>query len=425
MNNCVGISPTQELVPRTGMIQMGINTRVGPIARTVEDAARILSVIAGYDPSDPLTAFGIGRLPEKPYETFAHETSLKGLRIGVVREYMDKKLFTKADEENIDIVSRAVEELKKLGATVIDPGEGGELFTKYIQALNPMLMNANYTKLYPETFPVGADGKPTTDQIATLVAFALDPSKAPGKFTLRDLGGNAPGGASVRGSAAAANNGEGRYTMNLYLRQRGDSNIKSLTDLYTKASFFTDVNYASQKSTLESSDKVTVLDLAERMQRRFAVQQIILQAYADLNLDAVVYPTSNVPPNKLGSPAEPPANGRNSVWSFLGQQGFPAMTVQAGFTTQVYDRIRDPAAPPPAPGWARPGGSYGPGTGEPTIMVGPTPAKLPVGMDIVGRPFGEPTLIKIAAAFEKATHHRTPPPDFGPLKNGNETNVNQ
>jgi Asp-tRNA(Asn)/Glu-tRNA(Gln) amidotransferase A subunit family amidase len=425
MNNCVGISPTQELVPRTGMIQMGINTRVGPIARTVEDAARILSVIAGYDPSDPLTAFGLGRLPEKPYETFAHETSLKGLRIGVVREYMDKKLFTKADEENIDIVSRAVEELKKLGATVIDPGEGGELFTKYIQALNPMLMNSNYTKLYPETFPVGADGKPTTDQIATLVAFALDPSKAPGKFTLRDLGGNAPGGASVRGSAAAANNGEGRYTMNLYLRRRGDSNIKSLTDLYTKASFFTDVNYASQKSTLESSDKVTVLDLAERMQRRFAVQQIILQAYADLNLDAVVYPTSNVPPNKLGSPAEPPANGRNSVWSFLGQQGFPAMTVQAGFTTQVYDRIRDPAAPPPAPGWARPGGSYGPGTGEPTIMVGPTPAKLPVGMDIVGRPFGEPTLIKIAAAFEKATHHRTPPPDFGPLKNGNETNVNQ
>jgi hypothetical protein len=36
-------------------------------------------------------------------------------------------------------------------------------------------------------------------------------------------------------------------------------------------------------------------------------------------------------------------------------------------------------------------------------------------MDIVGRPFGEPTILKIAAAFEKATHHRAPPPDFGPV----------
>jgi len=60
---------------------MGINTRIGPIARTVEDAARVFSVISGYDPKDPLTAFAAGRKPEQPYETFTHETTLKGLRI--------------------------------------------------------------------------------------------------------------------------------------------------------------------------------------------------------------------------------------------------------------------------------------------------------------------------------------------------------
>jgi hypothetical protein len=76
MNNAVGISPTQELVPRTGMIQMGINTRVGPIARTVEDAARVLTVIAGYDPSDPLTAFAIGRTPEQPALRELHARNL-------------------------------------------------------------------------------------------------------------------------------------------------------------------------------------------------------------------------------------------------------------------------------------------------------------------------------------------------------------
>jgi amidase len=412
MNNSVGISPTQELVPRTGMIQMGINTRVGPIARTVEDAAKILSVIAGYDVSDPLTAFSIGRTPEQPYETFTKETSLKGLRIGVVREYMDKSKFTKADEENIDIVSKAVEELKKLGATVVDPGEGGELFADYIKKLHPMLMNSTYAKQNPDAFPMNADGTPKTDQIATLVDYYIDPAKAVGKLTLRDIGGNQGG--------ATANNGEGKFAFEVYLRERGDANIKTLTDLYTRANFYTDPNYENRHANLESMDKVMALDTAARMQRRFAVQQIILQAYADMKLDAVVYPTSNIPPAKLGSPAEPSINGRSSVWSFLGQQGFPVVTVPAGFTTKVYDREHDPKAPPPPAGWARPGGGGGAGPNpsgyvEPTILVGPTSAKLPVGMDIVGRPFGEPTILKIAAAFEKATHYRTPPPDFGPV----------
>ncbi|HEY0944387.1 MAG TPA: amidase family protein, partial [Opitutaceae bacterium] len=216
-----------------------------------------------------------------------------------------------------------------------------------------------------------------------------------------------------RAAPGGGSNGEGRYTMNLYLRERGDATIKSLTDLYTRANFYNDPNFANRKSSLENSDKTMAMDMAVRMQRRFAVQTIILQAFADLKLDALVYPTSNVPPAKLGAPAEPAVNGRRSVWSFLGQQGFPVITVPAGFTTHVYDRVRDPKAPPPPPGWSRDSG-FG-SDDEPTILVGPTPAKLPVGMDIVGRPFAEPTILKIAAAFEAATHHRTPPADFGPL----------
>ncbi|MET0986037.1 MAG: amidase family protein, partial [Steroidobacteraceae bacterium] len=87
--NSVGISPTQELVSRDGMIGLGINTRVGPICRTVEDAAKILDAFAGYDPKDPLTVFSIGRKPTQPYASFTQDKSLSGVRIGVVREYMD------------------------------------------------------------------------------------------------------------------------------------------------------------------------------------------------------------------------------------------------------------------------------------------------------------------------------------------------
>ena len=410
-NSAVGIAGTQELVSRAGMIQMGINTRVGPIARTVEDAARILTVIAGYDPKDELTAFSVGRMPDKPYESFTHAQSLKGLRIGVVREYMDKAQFTKADEESIDLVNKAVEELKKLGATIVDPGEHGELFTKYIQALNPMLQNANYMKQHPESFPVSADGKPSNDHVLTLASMVVDPSKAPGKFTLRDLGGEGGGGAAGGGSAG---NGEGKLAFDVYLAQRGDANIKTLADLVTKANFANDPAYPSRKPSMENMDKAMTYDSADRMQLRFAVQTIILQAFADMKLDAVVYPTGNIPPSKLGQPAEPNVNGRGGVWTFLGRQGFPAITVPCGFTTQVYDRIRDPNAPASADDGAR-ATEGGRNNNIPTILTGPFPAKLPVGIDFLGRPFSEPTLLKIAGAYEHATKLRRPPADFGPL----------
>lgn len=70
------------------MIQQGLNTRTGPMCKTVEDAARILDVIAGFDPNDELTAFSVGRLPKKPYYNYASAKRLDGIRIGVVREFM-------------------------------------------------------------------------------------------------------------------------------------------------------------------------------------------------------------------------------------------------------------------------------------------------------------------------------------------------
>jgi hypothetical protein len=50
-----------------------------------------------------------------------------------------------------------------------------------------------------------------------------------------------------------------------------------------------------------------------------------------------------------------------------------------------------------------------------TELIGPVAASLPVGVDVVARPFGEPTLLRIAAAYEAATQHRRAPPGFGPL----------
>ena len=393
-NNSVGIAPTQELVSRDGMIQQGINTRVGPICRTVEDAARVLDVIAGYDPKDELTAFSVGRLPADGYASHAEPGRLEGLRIGVVREYMDKKAFTKEDEETIDLVSAAAAELGRLGATLVDPGPGGALFDQCVRRWHPLLHDRQFTAEYPDRFPFEADGTPYGNHIATLIELAADPDLVPEEIGFRTLD-NPP------------TTGQRRYWLDRYLSERGDANIRSTGDLLEKANFYGDPNFPDHRARHERTLEEHGLDMAARMQNRFAVQTMVIACMAELELDAVVYPTSNIPPVKLGSPRGPEINGRprGGVWSFLGRNGFPAITVPAGFTTVMYDRIRVPSTPESASG----------DVDSETEIVGPVPARVPVGMDIVARPFGEPTILRIAAAYEAATRHREPPADFGPL----------
>lgn len=129
------------------------------------------------------------------------------------------------------------------------------------------------------------------------------------------------------------------------------------------------------------------------MQGRFALQTILLQCMREQRLDALVSPMSTVPPRKLTAPREPVSNGRSPIgWSLIGQQGFPVITVPAGFTTHVWDRVAD---------------------GDGTRLVGSVEAALPVGVDFIARPFDEPLLFRIAAAYEAATKHRRPPPELG------------
>jgi Asp-tRNA(Asn)/Glu-tRNA(Gln) amidotransferase A subunit family amidase len=183
--------------------------------------------------------------------------------------------------------------------------------------------------------------------------------------------------------------------MNRYLQERGDANIKTGEDLINKANFYDDPNFPDRKQARQTAERTTVLDTSLRLQTRFAFQNLLLQCMQEQRLDALASPMSTVPPRKLTAPREPNANGRSPIgWSFIGQQGFPAITVPAGFTTEIWDRERD---------------------GNGTRLIGPVRASLPVGIDFIARPFDEAMLVRIASAFEAATRHRKPPPDFGPL----------
>jgi Asp-tRNA(Asn)/Glu-tRNA(Gln) amidotransferase A subunit family amidase len=297
---------------------------------------------------------------------------------------MNRGLLAQADEQSLDLVEGAIADLRALGATIVDPGPEGSLFQPCIVRHAPELLNAAFARQQRQLFPVDASGQPAADQIAVLLDLQADPARVPESVSLRSLGG---------GLGAQ---GEGKYMMNRYLRERGDANIRSNADLIAKATFYEDPNFPDRRRARENAERATVLDTSARVQGRVAVQTILLQCMQEHRLDALVAPMATVPPRKLTAPREPAVNGRSPVgWSMFGQQGFPAMTVPAGFTTEVWDRVRE--------------GERG------TRLVGPVPARLPVGVDFIARPFDEAMLFRIASAYEAATRHRTPPADFGPL----------
>src|SRR5712691_9466828 len=292
-NSLVGLAPTQELVSRDGMLGAALNTRVGPLCRTVKDAARVLEVIAGYDPKDEFTAFSVGRLPSEPYRSFASEQTLNGMRIGVIREHMDKKAFNDADAETIDITERAIGDRRRLGATIIDPGAGGALLQSCIDKYVPLYRNRVFIEQFPNLFPVDANGKPLTDRISVLVDMFFDPSLVPPGSSIRNIGG-------------ASDAGLTKYMLSRYLRERGDASIKSIRDLIDKSKFYRDIRpdagFVDRKAALEEMNSSLTLDMANLFQERFASQQVVLQCMAQDNLDALVSPSGNIPAYILGAP---------------------------------------------------------------------------------------------------------------------------
>ncbi len=114
----VGIRSTMGLTSRDGIIPLYLRNDIGgPMARTVEDAVRILDVIAGYDPADPITSLCLDRKPED-YTSFLKKNGLQGKRIGVFRKYTETPT---ADSEIVQLFEKAIEDIKKSGAEIVDP----------------------------------------------------------------------------------------------------------------------------------------------------------------------------------------------------------------------------------------------------------------------------------------------------------------
>jgi len=121
--NClIGIRPTVGLISRFGILP-GSPTRdtLGPMTRTVRDAAILLDVLAGFDPNDPITAYGVGQIPAT-YTSFLQADGLKGKRIGVIREPIGANTDTSAEDyrQIWAAVDQALRDMAGLGAEIVD-----------------------------------------------------------------------------------------------------------------------------------------------------------------------------------------------------------------------------------------------------------------------------------------------------------------
>lgn len=117
-NALVGLKPTVGLVSRAGIIPIAHSQdTAGPMARTVTDAAILLTILAGVDPRDEMTKESRSKAQQADYTRFLDANGLRGARIGVAR-----KFFGFSDQVD-KLMNEAIETMKRLGAIIIDPAE--------------------------------------------------------------------------------------------------------------------------------------------------------------------------------------------------------------------------------------------------------------------------------------------------------------
>jgi Asp-tRNA(Asn)/Glu-tRNA(Gln) amidotransferase A subunit family amidase len=320
-NDLVGIRPTIGLTSRDGIIPLNFNNDVGgPMARSVADAAAVLSVVAGYDSADPVTQMSEGHA-EADYTKFLDKNGLKGARIGVFRRYVDHE---GTDPQIKKLTDAAVADLRAQGATVLDPFDLPEYET--------------LTK-----------GLGCGDFQADLNTYLAAHGKNAPYTTLKQIVDS------------------GLYLP--YIENQMKRAVAPREDVKPK-------DGADGKPSARPQQRGACADVYHDPPK-IVFRDALLAAMDKEHLDAIVYPTWSNSPRKVGE-MKSPAGDNSQVLS--PQTGFPAITVPMGFTTQESDTM------------------------------------LPAGLTFLGRTFSEATLIKLAYAYEQATHHRLPPPGFGPLK---------
>jgi amidase len=176
-NGIVGLRPTYGLLSRSGIVPNALSMdTAGPMARSVYDIAVTLNVTAGIDPADDATKRSAGRIPAD-YTASLKLGSLKGARIGVLREYMG------VDPETDRVIEQSIATLKRLGATIVDPVMIPDYIGKSEGEISAVLHHSDFKASIGE-YLKSDTGPGYPKSLADLVALTSDPAnhyRSPGK----------------------------------------------------------------------------------------------------------------------------------------------------------------------------------------------------------------------------------------------------
>lgn len=329
----VGLRTTMGLSSRDGIAPLNSARDVGgPMARTVEDAVRVLEIIAGYDEADSVTARGNGLLPDG-YQQFLRVDGLTGKRIGVLRRF-----FEVADAEEDGPQPSPVEDEKDEEAA-----EGEE------EEREP-------SRVHPE--------------VLGLLEQALVDMAASGATLVGDV--DIPGLDSLR--RAIPNIPRWEYDLNQYLATRPELGHGTMQEILDSGDYHPWVAAGLRRAAEEELEGTPEEheDWAAYLEATANLQDAVLAAMDAVSVDVLVYPTYNYPARLIGDLNT--TYGANSG-TLSPPTGFPAFSVPMGYVGGV----------------------------------------LPSGLQILGRPFDEGTMIEIAYAYEQATMHRRPPESTPPI----------
>jgi Asp-tRNA(Asn)/Glu-tRNA(Gln) amidotransferase A subunit family amidase len=298
-NSLVGLRPSWALISRSGMIGLyDARDTAGPLARTVTDLVTLLDVIVGVDNADPATTNAESHIAPT-YTSSLKVDGACGKRLGVLRQAFPESC---ADPNVTALVNRAVENLKKSGAEIIDP-----------------FIVPEFNNFKPQHHPLS----------------------------------------------------EVRSALESYLAKTSKQFPKTVKEIVELEKYHP-LHEVSLKATAiapsPQKDPIVHALEAEEIRLRKAYEEAMQKE----NLDAFILPVASFPP-KL--------NGDRNV-------------TPPGATTWIASGLHWPAA---------------------VVPMGYTYEDLPSGLQIVGRPWTETTLIEIAYAFEQATNHRHPPSTVPPL----------
>jgi amidase len=301
-NNLFGLRVTTGLVSRSGFSPLvHFQDTPGPIGRTVRDTARVLDIIAGYDPEDAFTAVAVQSSEIGHYEDMLQQATLSGKRIGILREVFGPD----DDEDSVPVnlaVLAAVEQLRSLGAEVIDN-----------------VTIPNLTGYLTETSLYSTQSK---------------------------------------------------HDITAFLQSRPGAPLRSFMEVY-EANAFHEFNDLFHDIAEGPDDPASSPDYYRKRMAQEELRRTILNVFAKHQLDAIMYPAVRVlPPTR-----EQLAAGK---WTCL---TFPTNTVIASQSSL-------PSLSVPA---------------------GLTESGIPVGFELLGKPFMEGKLLQLGYAYEQAMQPRRTP----------------